>query len=250
MPVDADFIQRSLQRIVEEEERVILRKLSDVDTQFVKAGQGGGSSRWTMERHRVTEEGVAHAAELIKKEVRELAGEDAPKFADVGEAAVGHLGHRLLGQYRTSLGPTKDVLIAALLKIKAATRDDLTHRPVQAAPAPGSLAGRDININATGHVAVAGRDAHQHVEGFDAAGLVDVLAKVKDMIEASQATADQRERLSDDLASFEVMAHQPKPDIGRLGRMTKRLVGVLKEVSIPAAAGLLEACAKQRLGLP
>jgi hypothetical protein len=36
MPVDADFIERSLQRIVEEEKSKILRRLSEVDTVFIK----------------------------------------------------------------------------------------------------------------------------------------------------------------------------------------------------------------------
>jgi hypothetical protein len=77
-----------------------------------------------------------------------------------------------------------------------------------------------------------------------------VLAELRGAVEAANVTLEQRETLADDIATIEVMAQQPKPDVGRLGRMAKRLVGVLKDVSIPAAAGLLEAYAKQRLGLP
>jgi hypothetical protein len=248
MPVDRSFIERSLQRIVEEEERTILRKLSDVDTVFIKSGHGGGSSRWTMERHRVTEEEVSRAADRMMSEIRGLAGKDAAQFAEDGAAAVGHLGQLLLNHYRAGLGPTKEGLIEALAKVKERTRDDLTYRPVQPTPAPGSLAGRDININATGPVAIAGQDAHQHVEGFDAAGLLDVLAKVKDMVEASKTTSDVRVKVSDEITGIEHEAAQAHPDVSRISRLMKRLGGTLKEVGLPVAAGVAEAYVKQRLG--
>jgi hypothetical protein len=257
MPVNRAFILDALRRIAYEERDVILRELASVDTLF-SLGQRMNSPGWRMERQTKAVEGVKRAGERLKAEVRGLAGAEAPSFAEEVGALVGDVTTPIVAsQWDIPINGPAEVtfpsqsLAEALYKVRTAVVDDLAHPPVQSTPAPGSLAGRDINIiNPAAPFAIAGRDAHQHVEGFDAAGLLDVLAKVKDMVEASQATANQRERLSDDLATFEVMAQQQKPDVGRLGRMAKRLVGVLKDVAIPAAAGLLEAYAKQHLGLP
>jgi hypothetical protein len=140
-------------------------------------------------------------------------------------------------------------LVAALLKIKEATHDNLAHRPVQATRAPASLTVRDINITAGGHVAVAGRDVHQHVEGFDVAALLVMLAQVRQTIEASSIGTGQRERLIDDIVAIEAVAREAQPDVSRVGRMVKRLGGVLKQVGIGVGVTVLEAYAKQELGL-
>jgi hypothetical protein len=250
MSVDADFIERTLQRIVEEEERTILRKLSEVDSMFIKGGHGGGSSPWTMERDRVTEEEVSHAAQRIMSEIRELAGEKVPQFADLGAAYVGHLGHRLIDHYRAGPGSTKEALVAALLKIKDRTRDELTHRPVQSTPGPASLAGRDINITTAGHVAVAGRNVHQHVEGVEIATLLPILSDARRTVEVAQMAAQEREDLLDIISAMVSLAQQPKPDKAGLSRWGGRLLKTVGAVGGPVASNLVWELLKQHLHLP
>jgi hypothetical protein len=249
MAVDHEFIERSLLRIVEDEERKILRELSQVDSMFIKAGHGGGSSRWTMERHRIAEAGVDRAAMRMIDEVRQLAGQEAPNRAEDAGISVGHLTHRLLSQYRPGLGPTKEQHTMALLKIREKAIDDLRNRPVPVAAAPASLAGRDINITAGGHVAVAGRDAAQHVEGLDIAGLLAILSQVRQGVETSQLAAEDREALTDQVAAIEAVALQPKPDESRVTRLTKRLWPAVKALGQPVVADLLESYIKQHMGL-
>jgi hypothetical protein len=204
-----------------------------------------------MERHRVTEEEVSRVADRTMSDIRELAGGEAPKFADVGEAAVGHLVDRLLEHYRAGLGPTKDELTAALTKIKRRTHDDLTHRPVQPAPAPDFLVGGDLNIiNPSGPVAVARGDVHQHVEGFDFGALLEVLAELRRTVEASQMSTDQRRNLTDDISAIEAVAKQPKPDAGLVKRMGARLWKTLEAAGVPILVSVGTAELKRVLGFP
>jgi len=251
MAVDREWILRALERIVDEEETAIFRELSQVDSTFISKGHVGGSTPWVSERHRVTQAGVNRAATKIMNEVRELAGREAPTLAEDAGLWVGHLTQRLLSRYREQnvLGPTREQLTETLAAIREKVVDDLQNRPVPNAPA--SRGGVHINsINAGGSVAVGGGDVVQHVEGIDVSALVAVLLQVRQAIDAASIPLEQRERLIDDISAIEAIAQQPTPDTGRLGRLAKRLVVGLKDVALPVVAGVVEAYAKARLGLP
>jgi hypothetical protein len=94
MPADRAFIERQLRRIIDEEGKAIIRKLLEVES---TCGHDVGSSlRSIVERHRVIEEEVPCAADRIMNEIRELAGQDAPNYAEEGAAAVADLAQCLL----------------------------------------------------------------------------------------------------------------------------------------------------------
>ena len=254
MAVDREFVLRALKRIVDEEEAAIFRELSRVDSTFIRAGHGGGSSPCVLERHRVTEAEVNRAATRIMNEVRKLAGREAPTLAEDAGLWVGHLTHRLLTQYREQniMGLTREQLAAALVAIREKVVDDLQNRPIPPSNASAPVGGVNINsINAPGgNVAVGGRDAIQHVEDIDVGGLMAVLLQVRLAIDAASISPEHRESLIDDISAMEAVAQQPSPDIGRLLRLAKRLVVGLKDVALPVIAGVVEACVKMGLGLP
>jgi hypothetical protein len=189
MALDRDFVVRTLQGIVEDEEEAILRELNEVVSKGLLLGHTiSGSSRLTLERHRVTKEGVQRAASKMVDQVRAIAGQDAPSLAEEADISIHNLIDRLLSTYRAGLGPTQEELATELHRVRERVVDDLRHRPISPSDAHVPLVGGDLNISAGGSVAVAGGSVVQHVEGIDLAALVAVLLQVRQAIDAGLNT--------------------------------------------------------------
>jgi hypothetical protein len=247
MPVNRDFIWRALKRIADEENEKILKELTSVDSQFSQAGRLNSHS-WRATRATTAVDGVKRAGTRMMEEVRSLVGSDAPGFAEEVGALMARLAHPLVEGHRNiqmhgrsaaipaEIEESCQSLANALRGVRASIIDDLTHRQVSSSPASVHIG----KLTANAPVTVAGRDAFQHVEGFDVAALVGVLAEVRKVIEASRLTAEQQESLSDDLAAIEAVSKDQKRDVGRVVRLMQRLRGTLKEVGVPVAAGVVE----------
>src|SRR6476620_6649821 len=179
MPVERAYLVQHLAKITEEEQRLVFAELTALDSQF-SIGQRLNSPGWRLAREEVTVKGLKRAGKRMMAALREIAGTDAPAFADEGGAAVAHLADILTAAHharqiggRNPASP-EDIeascrrLAEALNKERQDVIDDLRYRPL---PVVGNsqLAGRDININAGGHVSVGERDAAQHIQGLEIA---------------------------------------------------------------------------------
>ena|SRR5215472_15149748 len=111
MTTNRDFVLRRLQTIVDDEEEAILvDEMKAISNGMLHGHTVSGSSRVTLERHRVTKEGVRRAAAKMSDEVRAIVGSDAPSFVEDLDEAMRQLVDRLLEKYRQGLGPTRDQL--------------------------------------------------------------------------------------------------------------------------------------------
>jgi hypothetical protein len=257
-----EYLRRKLDSLADDALPDIRILIQQVDTGFVIGGRMNSPS-WMQERAQAAVYGLRSAGAEMMAEVRSIAGADAPSLAEDTGTAVARLGDQLVKDHRERVMPGKGAAVqpnteeaeqscqqleAALREQREAVIYDLKCRPTQSPTAQAPLVG--TIISGGGHVAVAGRDAVQHIEALDVGELLGLLQQVRQDIEASHIAPEQRERLIDDVAAIEVMAKQPDADKSRLLRLTKRLWDGAKEVGLHVAAGLLEAYAKQRLGLP
>ena len=200
------------------------------------------------------------AIKRMMDELREIAGTDAPAFADEGGAAVASLADVLTAAHharqiggRNPASP-EDIeascrrLAEALNKERQEVIDDLRYRPV---PVVGNsqLAGRDININAGGHVSVGGRDAAQHIQGLDIVALLALMSQLQEEIEAAQIADDKRDELLDQMEDIQATARRPKADPSLLKDLATKLWSGVKAVGIPVSTEVAAAYAKVMLGL-
>jgi hypothetical protein len=210
----------------------------------------------------VITDGLARAGAKMADEVREIAGDTAPKYANFAHIALYALGEQIMGVYRHRIMVGRDTTVCPPEVEQACERlaklvdreckhafEAVKHRWSRVSNHTG-VSARDININTSGPVAVAGGSVVQHVVGFDIGALNAVLTQVKQIIEVAYLDDDQRHVVQGDIATIEALAYQPKPDANALKHMAKRLAGLLKDVGVSVAAGVMEAYIKAHLGLP
>jgi hypothetical protein len=259
MPVERDYLVGRLAKISEEEQRLVFAELTTLDSQF-SLGQRLNSPGWRLAREEVAIKGLKRAGKRMMDELREIAGTDAPAFADEGGAAVASLADVLTTAHharqiggRNPASP-EDIeascrrLAVALNKERQEVIDDLRYRPV---PVVGNsqLAGRDININAGGHVSVGGRDAAQDIQGLDTVALVALMSQLQEQIEAAQIADDKRDELLDQLEDIQATARRSKPAPSLLRALATKLWSGVKAVGIPVSTEVAAAYAKVILGL-
>jgi hypothetical protein len=257
---DPKFVLRALQQIAEEEDDAILSALTQVDSLFSKAGRLN-SPGWRAERQKTIVAGVKHAGDRMKAEARQLGAADARNLSEEVGAFVARLSNSLVEKHRqiqmhgkvaaipTEVEQSCQALVEALHKVQTDVMDDLKYRLISspAASAPTVHIG---NLTAGGHIAIGAGDVSQVVHGFDVGALFSLLAEVKRIVEQAQLGGDQHELVRDSVATIEVLAQQPKADAGLVARTVKRLAGVLKDVGVPVASGVVEAYIKTHMGLP
>ena len=259
MPVERAYLVQHLAKISEEEQRVVSAELAALDSQF-SLGERLNSPGWRLAREEVAVKGLKRAGKRMMAELREIAGTDAPAFADEGGAAVARLADILTAAHHAKqIGgrnpPTPEDIEAscrrlaeALSKERQDVIDDLRYRDVSVV-GNGPLAGRDININAGGHVSVGERDAAQHIQGLEIAALLALLPHLQEEIEAAQIADDKRDELLDQMEDIQATARRPKADPTLLKSLATKLWSGVKAVGIPVSAEVAAAFAKVMLGL-
>jgi hypothetical protein len=259
MPAKRDYVVGCLAKISEEEQRVVFADLAALDSQF-SVGERLNSPGWRLAREEMAVKGLKRAGKRMMAELREIAGTDAPAFADEGGAAVARLADILMAAHHArqiggrNPATPEDIeascrrLAEALNKERQDVIDDLKYRDVSVV-GNAPLAGRDININAGGHVAVGGRDAAQHIQGVDIVALLALLSQLQEEIEAAQIADDKRDELLDQVEDIQATARRPKPNPTLLRTLVTKLWSGVKAVGIPVSAEVAAAFAKVMLGL-
>jgi hypothetical protein len=259
MPVERDYLVECLAKITKEEQGLVFADLTALDSQF-SLGQRLNSPGWRLAREEMAVKGLKRASKRMMDELREIAGTDAPAFADEGGAAVASLADVLTAAHHArqiggrNPASLEDIeascrrLAEALNKERQEVIDDLRYRPV---PVVGNsqLAGRDININAGGHVSVGGRNAAQHIQGSDTGALLALMSQLQEEIEAAQIADDKRDELLDQLEDIQATARRAKADPSLVKGLATKLWSGVKAVGIPVSTEVAAAYAKMMLGL-
>ena len=94
LPVERDYLVECLAKITKEEQGLVFADLTALDSQF-SLGQRLNSPGWRLAREDVAVRGLKRASKRMMAELREIAGTDAPAFADDGGAAVASLADAL-----------------------------------------------------------------------------------------------------------------------------------------------------------
>ena len=114
--------------------------------------------------------------------------------------------------------------------------DDLRHRPIPVARGSGVHVEGDFKIGGQRRVAIAGRNATQINEGFDAAGLIAVLTQLRQLLADTHIEEEQRQDLLDRAIVIEQTAEHPQPDAGLVGRLARRLGKDIEQVAVAAGS--------------
>lgn len=116
-----------------------------------------------------------------------------------------------------------------------------------------TMTGPTVSIDNRGGAAavMVGDGNSQKVEGglkagvgIDVAELLHVLATAREAVARTPLATEHREEIEDAIVSTEREAQQDQPNPGRVKRLIKTAVGMLKERGVPMAERLLEAYLK------
>jgi hypothetical protein len=110
MAANTVYLQECLERISKAEERLLLADIQKAHANYI-------GERWAYSQDRMDElaqvitDGLARAGAKMADEVREIAGDTAPKYANFANMSLNALGEQMMGVYRHRIMVGRDTLV-------------------------------------------------------------------------------------------------------------------------------------------